>query len=717
MEGRNKRYGDGSATTDTSSNLKSTRASRQRGHRKFRGLTCASCRTRKVRCEGSQPACKTCELYHVECRYDKPPPLSQVVAMARRLQEAESMIEQLQGKSSTADATRPRSSTGDGGLPDASTHSPVPVLGDDSTDLHVPLSLLPTDLVCEDVGTASPAQQSLSQPSVSTSRNHTSLVAAPEESLSNDLSLDEHGKICYYGPTSAVHQPVDLDSPSAHSSSGHGKQDDARSYLTSHAQESAIWEEFALGNAAIQTGLSRSVMARLLHLHWTWVAPMFMWVYRPAFVRDMTTGGRYYSEFLLLVLCAHASRYQDSHHSELLSSRVRLLLGDAIQKPSSIPTVQALLQLSARELAHGSISQAWLYSGMAFRMAGDLGLQHTGPDIAGLKGLSPIDLEIRRRLFWSCYFWDKAISLYTGRLPAVTELPQNPIDFIDDTAESDTWSPYYEDSSALTRLAPGQYPSMKSHAVSCFANSCKLSVIINDIIVQIYSRRSRLITEGALQNIKRCLDTWRAESPAHLRYDPDYLPAICPPPHIMSQNILYFATVILAHRPFWPAPAYYRVCIRAAQGMEKLLLLLESTFSFDNITYLMGYCIYTGASAILEDAKSNQGTAHPTMQTFLRALNGGMRKCPLLERSLHIIIKGLKRASEHRAVPDQRGVASASFDTNSYIPAFPYFDTMSPNDMDMDVYLNSMNMDAMATLDCYPELQIDLDTLIGQGPA
>lgn len=182
-------------------------------------------------------------------------------------------------------------------------------------------------------------------------------------------------------------------------------------------------------------------------------------------------------------------------------------------------------------------------------------------------------------------------------------------------------------------------------------------------------------------------------------------------------SILYFATVILAHRPFWPAPAYYQVCIRAAQGMEKLLLLLESTFSFDNITYLMGYCIYTGASAILEDAKNNQGAAHPTMQTFLRALNGGMRKCPLLERSLHIIIKGLKRASEHHAVPDQRGVASASFDTNSYIPAFPYFDTMSPNDMDMDVYLNSMNIDAMATLDCYPELQIDLDNLMGQGPA
>ena len=121
----------------------------------------------------------------------------------------------------------------------------------------------------------------------------------------------------------------------------------------------------------------------------------------------MTTGGPYYSDFLLLVLCAHASRYQDIHQADLLHARVKLLLGEAIQKPSAVPTTQALLQLSARELAQGTISQAWLYSGMAFRMAQDLGLQHYGHDIAELKKLTPVDVEIRKRLFWSCYFWDK----------------------------------------------------------------------------------------------------------------------------------------------------------------------------------------------------------------------------------------------------------------------------------------------------------------------
>lgn len=167
---------------------------------------------------------------------------------------------------------------------------------------------------------------------------------------------------------------------------------------------------------------------------------MFMWVYRPAFMSeisehpflgcqtncftgDMAVGGPSYSPFLLIVMCAHASRFDQSRLGEILISRARLLLGNEIHRPSCIPTVQALLQLSARDLAYGSISQAWLYSGMAFRMVSDLGLHHSTAKMNMLGHLSAEDLEIHRRLFWSCYFWDKAISVYLGRMPVLPELP------------------------------------------------------------------------------------------------------------------------------------------------------------------------------------------------------------------------------------------------------------------------------------------------------
>jgi hypothetical protein len=192
-------------------------------------------------------------------------------------------------------------------------------------------------------------------------------------------------------------------------------------------------------------------------------------------------------------------------------------------------------------------------------------------------------------------------------------------------------------------------------------------------------------------------------------------------------SLLYYTTVILAHRPFWSVATYYEVCVGAARAIEKLVLLLESTFGLDNITYLMGYCIYTGASVVLEDAKSSgQGVGHPVLRTFLRALNAGMRRCPLLERSLNIIVKGLNRsAPERREAPpaarangsDQDatpvpGGAAGGVHLNPYIPAFPYLDPPMPFDFSMDACLNEHNINSMAVLDCFPEMQLDAGDLL-----
>ena len=56
---------------------------------------------------------------------------------------------------------------------------------------------------------------------------------------------------------------------------------------------------------------------------------------------------------------------------------------------------------------------------MAFRMAIDMGIHLPSDKLqAYVKTLTAEDIEIRKRLFWSCYTWDKAISLYLGRMPA-----------------------------------------------------------------------------------------------------------------------------------------------------------------------------------------------------------------------------------------------------------------------------------------------------------
>lgn len=88
----------------------------------------------------------------------------------------------------------------------------------------------------------------------------------------------------------------------------------------------------------------------------------------------------------------------------------------------------------------------------------------------------------------------------------------------------------------LSRVSAGEYPKMKAYSVSCFENSCRLAVILSDIICGLYSRREFTGNEDALKRVRERLDEWRENSPPHLKYAPDNLPDICCPPHILTQK-------------------------------------------------------------------------------------------------------------------------------------------------------------------------------------
>lgn len=111
--------------------------------------------------------------------------------------------------------------------------------------------------------------------------------AAPPQ----NTTLNEHGQPCYHGSTSLLHDPARSTSPEqseVHYDSPYSDRA-ARTLLATMAIESRAWEDFALDNAAMRTNIPNSVISELLHLHWAWIAPMFMWVYRPAYMREYHT--------------------------------------------------------------------------------------------------------------------------------------------------------------------------------------------------------------------------------------------------------------------------------------------------------------------------------------------------------------------------------------------------------------------------------------------
>lgn len=378
------------------------------------------------------------------------------------------------------------------------------------------------------------------------------------------------------------------------------------------------------------------------------------------------------------------------------------MLGTEIQKPSCISSVQALLQLSARDLAFGLTSQAWLYSGMAFRMVSDLGLHHNSGSGLDVGNRNAEDLEIRKRLFWSCYFWDKAISLYLGRQPMLKEVPSKTGPYLlDDSAEHDLWVPFYGSSGRRGPIPPEEYPAYKAHSISCFENSCKLSVIISEIIELLYSRRATTASDSVVRGISETLSAWRVNTPSHLRYNTDELPFVCGPPHILTQNLLYHTTTILLHRPFCASAGHQAACRAAADNIEALLSHFEGTFGFARITYLMAYCVYLGASVMVQDARTGDECAASKLQTFTRALKGSCQTCPGVQRSLEIIQNSLSKP------PDQEQRVNEAHEERPYdfLPVFPRgeytFETEETSGAVFDI--NEFSM-----LDSFPEEHLDL---------
>lgn len=271
-----------------------------------------------------------------------------------------------------------------------------------------------------------------------------------------DISVDDHGGIAFHNSTSAVHEPPinGADTPLRQNPTASGRsspQDDHRMKrdLVLNATHQRQIEHLAIANSAVKINMPKEISLELLNYHWSWIHPLFLFVYRPAFTRGMamvdyrstsTHYSPYFSDTLLKVVHAHASRFLNhdvyQYHSakssespiattvsaqefmQRMSEEARHGLGLDIMKASSIPTIQALLQQSAREVVFGHASQAWTFAGIAFRMALDMGIHLPSDKLQTfLETLTPEDIEIRKRLFWSCYTWDKILSLYLGRMP------------------------------------------------------------------------------------------------------------------------------------------------------------------------------------------------------------------------------------------------------------------------------------------------------------
>ena len=334
----------------------------------------------------------------------------------------------------------------------------------------------------------------------------------------SQLDIDEGGEVRYVGPSSNLNLVSDVPKvwAPAWDHNAEARTDSFSSNLSMPFRALDVELDGAVfsvgdeyngnqmvvtqGLSDVSTEASQALEEHLLALYWTWQHPFFTLFPRSIFLRDreiarasgsMATRSKNFSPLLLNAILAHAAHLSsrpevrtDPDEPATAGNRyfrtARKLLEAECESPS-ITTVQALALMGSREAGCGrDVGLGWLYSGMSFRMALDLGLHLRCDDLVKSGRLSQEEADARVTTFWGCYLFDKGWSAYLGRpesMPAhlVERTPRPELKAEEEFA---FWTPY------------GDEPMLKepivAHTMSTSRQIVAVAEILGSVIRNLY---------------------------------------------------------------------------------------------------------------------------------------------------------------------------------------------------------------------------------------
>ena len=276
------------------------------------------------------------------------------------------------------------------------------------------------------------------------------------------------------------------------------------------------------------------LIMHLMNMYFTYHYAYFTTLSRKLFWRDFTRGraglkpGTIYCSSLLvnamLALGCHFtsvagafgtlgdSRTKGDH---FFAEAKRLIIeNDEYEKPRLV-TVQALALMSVREAGCAREAKGWVYSGMSFRMAQDIGL-NLELNALDMERMSDEEIDARRITFWGCFLFDKCWSNYLGRLPQIPTSASNVsrIEVFPDE-DSSEWRRYTDDGFEEASKQPAR---TRAVALQLF----KLCEISSDLLIFFYhpnhiSRSSGKAFElKKLSELHQRLEEWRRDLPNEL---------------------------------------------------------------------------------------------------------------------------------------------------------------------------------------------------------
>ncbi|OAX84326.1 hypothetical protein ACJ72_01296 [Emergomyces africanus] len=358
---------------------------------------------------------------------------------------------------------------------------------------------------------------------------------------------------------------------------------------------------------------SKELIRHLLTMYFTWHYAYFTTMSKKLFYRDFVKGRptQYCSPLLvnaMLALGCHFSSWpaarRDPNDSatagdHFFKEAKKLILENDEHEKAKLCTVQALALMSVREAGCGREGSGWVYSGMSFRMAYDLGLNVDGTGMAS-HSLTEEDIDARRMTFWGCFLFDKCWSNYLGRQPQLLgssiSVPKFDV-FPDEDAE--TWSPYTDSGVTREHIQPSRTRAVSLHIL-------RLSEISSDLLSCFYHPKPLERHIGKQEELKRLsqlhtrLEAWRKGLPKEMEPKEGQLP------QVLLMHMFFQLLFIHLYRPFLkytkstsPLPAHVsprKLCTQSASMISKLLRLYKRTYGFRQICNLAVYIAHSACT-------------------------------------------------------------------------------------------------------------------------
>lgn len=397
------------------------------------------------------------------------------------------------------------------------------------------------------------------------------------------LSIDEHGQVRYLG-----------------NSSGFYLLSDSRTYKDGVFHFTGYYHRL---NKDQQTNYAKKyqvdpfelpdpdVASELMHIYFTHLYPVLPLFYKKNII-CLSRPDKPVSPLLLNAIYAIASRMScnvkvrsdpssPDTAGDIFYERAKCLLEDYYDAPR-ISTVQALLLLASHQMGAMKPAKAWIYGGMAFRMAQDLGLNRN----CDHWNISPDERERRKRVFWCCYIMDRFMCASYGRSANFDE------------RDCDVPLPSVDDDEPLECKDPSRPPV---RLLEVFKESVKMADILGHVLKNMYYAKSRLDTQHTILNtLHQKLTQWHDSLPPALAYklpntqngekSPD------PPSAICQLHLMYYTTLILLHRSFIPGPKQlpislpcFKICEEAATSIMDIVNIMLGE---NHLRYVYNFSVY-----------------------------------------------------------------------------------------------------------------------------